>query len=322
MGRISNKLKKNFTNLKNQKIINIDDMRKAQKQSEEDLKTIKTPQQLGADYHPSHAVYVSTQNLVSLIAENLSGLEEMDEFAKIVTKSEDTYMPGYPPMSPVTNSVFTFWTLFDLRFGVDKETIGTCLTEIGEILQIEEGTIELIQNLQSSRMGIYEHQGTDENGDVYLYEIFTHKRYKCYSSSSYTGKEGEIWLVRIAPPPFEINDQYIAITTPYVILGTSRRDWESYFERVLLKMAIHPPLLAYNELLKYGLIPDYWNEYIFQAYSNHLDNVIYLFGIPDRPQSLPHFNPDTCIDLSQIRMKEEKKRAVKKFKKRQKKLKK
>ena len=322
MGRISNKLKKNFTNLKNQKIINIDDLYKAQKQSEEDLKTIKTPQQLGSDYHPSHAVYVSTQNLVSLIAENLSGLDEMDEFSKIVVKSQDTYMPGYPPMSPVTNSFFSFWTFFDLRFGADKETIGTCLTEIGEILQIEEGTIELIKNLQSSRMGIYQHQGCDENGNVYLYEIFTHKKYKCYSSSRYTGEEGRIWLVRIAPPPFEINDQYIAITTPYVILDTSQRDWESYFERVLPKMAIHPPLLAYNELLKYGLIPNYWNEYIFQAYSNHIDNAIYLFGIPDKPQSLPHFNSDTCINLSQIRTKEEKKRAIKKFKKRQKKRKK
>ncbi len=265
-----------FSDLKSQKIVNIDDLYKAQKQSEEDLKTIKTPQQLGSDYHPSHAVYASTQNLVSLIAENLSGLEEMEEFVKIFEKSEDTYMPGYPPMSPITKSFFTFWAFFDVRFGVDKETIGTCLTEIGEILQIEEGTIELIKNLQSSRMGIYENQGNDENGNVYLYEIFTHKRYKCYSSSSYTGEEGQIWFVRIAPPPFEINDQYIAITTPYVILGTSQRDWESYFERVLPKMAMHPPLLAYNELLKYGLIPDYWNEYIFQAYSNHIDNAIYI----------------------------------------------
>ncbi len=82
--------------------------------------------------------------------------------------------------------------------------------------------------------------------------IFTNKKYKCYSTSKYTGEEGQIWFVRVVPPPFEINDQYIAITTPYVILETSQRDWENYFERVLPKMAIHPPVLAYNELLKYG----------------------------------------------------------------------
>ena len=324
MGIISNRLKKMLSDLKSRKIVNLDDLYKARKKIEEDLKTIKTPYQLGADYHPSHAVYVSTQNLVSVLAENLSILQEMDELAKIVEKSENTYMPGYPPMSPVTRSFFTFWAFFDVRFGADKETIGTCLTEIGEILQLDAGTIELIENLQSSRMGIYAHQGNDENGNVYLHEIFTHKKYKCYSASKYPGEEGEIWFVRIAPPPFEINDQYIAITTPYVILGTGQRDWESYFDRVLSKMEIHPPLSAYNELLKYGLIPNYWNEYIFQAYANHLDNAIYLLGIPDKPESLPHFdsNSNTSIDLSQIRMKSEKERAIKKFVKKQKKRKK
>ena len=311
-----------FSDLKSQKIINIDDLYEAQRQSEEDLKTIKTPYQLGSEYHPSHAVYVSTQNLVSLLAENLSVLLSMKKYARIVGRSQDTYMPGYPPMSPITTSFFTYWAFFDVRFGADKETIGTCLTEIGEILQIKEGTIELIKNLQSSRMGIYKHQGSDANGNVYLYEIFTNKKYKCYSTSKYTGEEDQIWFVRVVPPPFEINDQYIAITTPYVILETSQRYWENYFERVLPKMAIHPPVLAYNELLKYGLIPNYWNEYIFQAYANHIDNAIFLLGIPDKPDSLPQFDSDTCIDLSQIRVKGEKRPVVKKFMKKQKKRKK
>ena len=114
-----------LSDLKNQKIINIDDLYEARKESEEDLKTIKTPQQLGVDYHPSHAVYVSTQNLVSLIAEKLSVLLSMKKYARIVGKSQDTYMPGYPPMSPITTSFFTFWAFFDVRFGADKETIGT-----------------------------------------------------------------------------------------------------------------------------------------------------------------------------------------------------
>ena len=195
------------------------------------------------------------------------------------------------------------------------------MVDLGTTLQLNAGTIELIKNLQSSRMGFYENQGSDADGNVYLQEIFTDRKYKCYSSSKYTGKTGQIWFLRIAPPPFEINDQHIAITTPYVIYNTSRRDWEDYFERVLPKLAIHPPLLAHNELLKYGLIPNYWNEYVFQAYANHLENAIYLAGIPDKPESLPHFDPSSSIDinLSQIPGKEDKKKAIKKFTKKQKK---
>jgi hypothetical protein len=85
----------------------------------------------------------------------LGGANKLDELSRKYQKSEDTWMPGYPHMSPVTKSFFTFWVFFDLRFGIDKETIGTCILYLNDILQIDEGTIELIKNLQSSKMGIY-----------------------------------------------------------------------------------------------------------------------------------------------------------------------
>ncbi len=45
MGVISIKLKNRFSQIKKQKIIQIDDIYKAHKKSEEDIKTIKTPDQ-------------------------------------------------------------------------------------------------------------------------------------------------------------------------------------------------------------------------------------------------------------------------------------
>ena len=115
------------------------------------------------------------------------------------------------------------------------------------------------------------------------------------------------------PPPVDSSEQYVTITTPYVLLNSSCRDWESYFHGLVPRLGINPPLLAYEELMKYGLIPDYWNEYIFQAYANHIDNAIYLLGTPDRPESLPHYNPDSrvSINLSKVRTKEEMKKARK-----------
>jgi len=110
-----------------------------------------------------------------------------------------------------------------------------------------------------------------------------------------------------------MSDLHITITTPYIIYNTNQQDWEGYFERVLPKIDKNPPILAYNELMKYGLISDYWNEYVFQAYSNHTDIIIFLYGVPDKSEDLPHFDPDTCIDLSNIQTKEAKKKAIKKF---------
>jgi hypothetical protein len=126
---------------------------------------------------------------------------------------------------------------------------------------------------------------------------------------------GEIWLVRLVPPPFGMGDLHINITTPYIIYNTNQKDWEDYFERVIPKVGKNPPIRAYNELMKYGLIPDYWNEYVFQAYANHTDIIIFLPGIPDKSEDLPHFDPDSCscIDLSKIKTREEKKKVMKKF---------
>ena len=322
MGNVSNRLIRMLSAARTQKVVNIEDLYAAQKKSEEDLKSIKTPDQFGSEVHPFHAVYASVQNLVSVLAENLSVLKEFDEYTRIADKALDTYVPGYPPMSPNTNSFFSFWAYFDLRFGIDKETMGSCIIDASEVLQMDQGTVELIRNLQASRMGIYRHQGVDADGYVLLEEVFIHKSVRSHSASGYQGIEGEIWFVRLAPPPFDMGDQYVTMTTPYVITGTNTDDWLQYFDRTLPRIGTSPPILAYEELMKFGLIPDYWNEYVFQAYSNYRDNVISLHGIPDKSESLPHFDPESTIsiNLSKVRTEKERrdirKRSAKKVKRR------
>ena len=63
-------------------------------------------------------------------------------------------------------------------------------------------------------------------------------------------------------------------------------------------------ILAYEKLMKYGVIPEYWNEYVFQAYSNFQSDVIFLHGIPDKPDSLPHFDPESSLSINLSRVKE------------------
>jgi hypothetical protein len=57
-------------------------------------------------FDPCFAVYAHAQAMVSIAAEYLSTTKEARQFTRIVGEAEDTYMPSYPPMSPVTSSHF------------------------------------------------------------------------------------------------------------------------------------------------------------------------------------------------------------------------
>jgi hypothetical protein len=319
MGFVSDQLRNMLEKAKNEKVIDIEVLRRAQEQAKRDREDIEARRKKTAGIHPFHAVYVSAQDLVMIFMEHMTGLSPLKAYAARVMRSQDDYQPGYPPMSPVTLSFFNLWAFFDVRFGPEDETIGTCFLDLAPFLGFDEGTMELAHALADTRMGLFVHEGADDTGAVRLREIYTQQRRLCHSASGYPGKEGEIWFVRLAPPPFGLGDLHTALTTPYVMRGVSEKDWEGYFERVLPRLKIDPPVSAHGELMKYGLTPDYWNEYVFQAYSGHLDTAVFLAGLPDRPESLPHFDPAPGRDLSRVKTSAEKKAAEKKARRRLKK---
>ena len=41
-------------------------------------------------------------------------------------------------------------------------------------------------------------------------------------------------------------------------------------------------------VLKHGPSPNHWNEYIFCAYSNHRNDAVFIAGVPDDRENLPH----------------------------------
>jgi len=107
-------------------------------------------------------------------------------------------MPQGPPASPLTKSYFTSWAFFDVQFGKDKETIGTCLQDIGPDLDIPFDYLEIIRLMQESRMGIHEHKGS--NGTyVYLAELFSNKENKCLVPAGHMGEENQLWYVTKVP---------------------------------------------------------------------------------------------------------------------------
>ena len=243
-----------------------------------------------ADLDPCHAIYVVAQNIASVMVESISPMREAKGFARIVVDAEDEYLPSGPPMSPLTKSYFVMWAFFDVRFGSSRETMGSCILRIAPEFDCPAWLTDTVERMHRSRMGFYVHCGSEGEG-VLLREVGTREIVSCMVPAGYAGREGEIWFVRVLPPPHEMCPRHIVINTPYVFRDWPERAFVDYLERELARMkAGRPPRTddLHGHLMKYGSDPNHWNEYIFCAYSSHQHEAIFLTGIPDIPESLPH----------------------------------
>ena len=237
---------------------------------------------------PVHAAYIFVHHIASVFAENVSQLLEMWTFTKEVGKAEDDYLPDGPPMSPLTRSYFTSWAFFDHRIGKTTDTLASCLIDANDIIWMNPDQLHALKEMNESRMGIYEHQGWQENY-VRLRELITDKEFVCHVASGNRGKAGELWYVRLLPPLVpKFATYHIAFTTPYVLLGSTKKDWIDFLRRNIVGMKASSEAEALHRLMKCGPRKNYWNEFVFLAYHHHQANAIYLSGIPDLKSTLPH----------------------------------
>ena len=285
MGQISNQLTSRFRG--NRKLL-----RKLRKEFK-DLRG-EIPDSAGtfrrlvkSGHAPLHAIYITVQNHVSIFAEQVSILDEFASYYDIVAPAEDEYMPSGPPMSPLTTSYFTTWALFDVQFGPDQETVGTCFVDLSHDLGLDPFWAKAMRNLQESRMGIYEHAGAS-NTLVTLRELITDSEFVCYPASGFQGKEGQLWYTRLCPPVHGIADHHVVFTTPYVLIETSKSDWTAYLSKLLRQAQPSDSRPSLNATMKFGHTPRHWPEFIFQGYHHHQYDAIFLAGIPDVKGSLPH----------------------------------
>jgi hypothetical protein len=78
------------------------------------------------------------------------------------------------------------------------------------------------------------------------------------------------------------------MTTPYVLLDASKKEWIDFLRRTMLQCKGADELKRLYNLLKYGLDRNYWNEFVFKAYANYQTDAVFLTGIPDMKATLPH----------------------------------
>ncbi len=208
-----------------------------------------------ADHDPCHGIYALAQNIASIMSESMSTMREAKGFVRIVGEAEDEYMPAGPPMSPLTVSYFTMWALFDVRFGSSRETMGSCILRIAPELDSPSWLIDTVGLMQRSRMGFYVHCGSEGDG-VLLREVGARDLESCTVPAGFAGGEGEVWFVRVLPPPHPLCRRHIVFTTPYVILDYPEEAFIDYLERERARMMAQkrPPRTddLHDHLMKYG----------------------------------------------------------------------
>jgi len=291
MGTTADKIAGKIASQLKSKIIDLSGLRAAQQMFQEariDSDGLK--KLMSKEHDPCHALYIFAQNFASVLGEQLSEIKETRQFVKIVSDAEDEFQPGGPPLSPLTVSYFTMWALFDVLFGQSHETIGTCILGIGPLIEMPPWLLDVIGQMQRSTMGVYVHCGTDGHL-VRLRALGSQETKLCHVPSGYMGKAGELWFVRLLPPANALFDYHIVFNTPYILVDVTERMFADYLAREVGRMGsrnLPGKLEASAYIMKHGPTPNHWNEYIFCAYTGHQHNAVFLTGIPDIKESLPH----------------------------------
>ena len=284
MSNVSARLRKKFSAQK--KLVSFEEIKETATQSENILETIKTPDQL-KDNDPLHAIHITVQNLVSVFSEQISIFPELKTYRKDLIKAEDTYIPGFPPLSPITVSFFTMWAFYDYCFGKDDECIGSVLIDLSEKLKLPHDWVLVVESQWQSRMGIYEHCGF--HGDkIVLKELITAEETVCICPAGYKGEKNELWYVRILNSPMNLLNYSVAFTTPYILQGNSNQQWIEFFQRNDIEPSDSDVMRKLQTFMKRGKSKFYWPEFIMDGYNGYKKECIFLKGIPDQPETLPH----------------------------------
>jgi hypothetical protein len=268
------------------KVVNLDAIREGNAYAEALQQSAIKPDNL-KDMHPAHAIYTHAQNQMSVMAEQLLELRDMETFGKLISKAQDDYMPSWPPMSPVTTSFFWCWAGFDLSVNAHRETLGTIILAVGEEWNIHPTMLNWMRALQNSRMGVFRVE-SHAGRTVQLTDLVTTQGYTAVCNSGYNGRTGELWFTRVLPPALPDQPEHVVFTSPYVLIAPNLAGWMAYFDRIAAKDSPRPRVEALERRLKWGPTRRYWTEFVFEGYVNHEAGAIYLEGLPDAPESRPH----------------------------------
>ncbi|MCB9272676.1 MAG: hypothetical protein H6564_01455 [Lewinellaceae bacterium] len=233
------------------------------------------------DYDLDNRLYLITQNMISIFGEELSAFRSARAYFNTMEKFEQEYMPSGPPWSPLSRSYFSYWQSFDYPFGKTRETLGSIFYDLAKNSKLDRRVVDATAALNASRMGIYEVLETKGNV-ITSKELLTNAIFHSTCLAGYKGEPGDLMFARIVPSLSEPGGPSLILTTPYLILNSKPEYWAAFF----LRQDVDEVKLY--DFFKYGPTERYWHNYIMDGFVNFTSDRIFLTGIPDIPESLPH----------------------------------
>jgi hypothetical protein len=252
-------------------------------------------------------------------AGKLLGAPPFERLARLYDQLEQDYQPSGPPQSPVYNSYALQHILAEVPQGAARETPYSVLARLTQT-DPRTGLHELTRTLADSHLDLYRVESTAGAGAELV-----HLRSETAVSVSVTApflRDEDLVLARV----LRFGERAFIADLPY-LLRASAQDWLGYFERVVAAHAgaaagragqarSLPPgaKLSTKQLaqrrkqrqqaasesgvgealvrhLKYGSSDRFWCEFMLQGYAGERNGIVYLAGVPDRPETLPHADP-------------------------------
>ena len=213
------------------------------------------------------------------LSRGLCKLKPLRNLSCEIERCEQRYQRGAAADGPIHDPFFSSGMLAHATVNASGETQATIIAEVLRALEAPERLVAKAEIFSASYCGIY--VVADRHRDIVrLEELVTGDRFVVRISKRYPCQPGMVWWVRLLP---NFDGTWSTLGSPYVFTAPNARDeWLAFFERAA------GPLTAdsYRHFMRRGAKPEYWFEFINQAYAGH-DTVVYLKGVPDRAASWP-----------------------------------
>jgi hypothetical protein len=258
--------------------------------------------------------FMSCYMRVIAAAWQLLGAPQFAGLAQLYERIEEEFMPGGPPMSPVYDSYASQHILGQVPHGVAGETPYTVLARLTAGHARYERLHGMACALAESHLDLY--RVTESEG---LSAQLERLRGSGALAVRLTGpflRNGDRMLARVIP----FGDGLFIGDSPYLLKATEA-EWLDYLSRSK-DPEPHPssahdgararpgpkmtpkqrarlrqqqasarqkaPDAAVVRLLTRGRSERYWLNYITDGYAGERRGIVYLAGVPDRPETLPH----------------------------------
>ncbi len=243
---------------------------------------------VGGDEPSGHLHWMGCYASLSQLAFSLTASRHLTRLAERIEASEDEYMPGGPPMSPLTDSFHGFWSLTDTSLGLKKETLATVAIAVARSLNAPSELMEAWKTIADSYAGVYRIEART-GSLVTLVELVTGDERVVELADDVPGDPGQVWWTRLLPPVSEGPPYWTSIVTPYLFpLPDAEPLWLGYFERQLGSVSSESRAATYRRHMVQGKSVTFWFDFILDSYVGEKEVAVALAGVPDRPHSLPH----------------------------------